>query len=170
MSSFLKNWTKILLTCVPLKKLSKTEALESLRKRFHSKYTINPITECWQWQGTTDSEGYGVIWDTRIQSNKRAHRISKELAGEPIPNSLQTLHQCDNKGCVNPDHLHAGTNRQNIDEAMERGLLRNMSNKRKAYIQSLTDDEFLLWKERFVGKSGRALSNLKTAEKWRNEL
>lgn len=145
------------------------ETLKTLGDRFHQKYKIDNKTNCWNWIGSKDAEGYGVIWDNRVKNNARAHRISMELNGTPIPKHLQTLHQCDNKSCVNPAHLKAGTNQQNQIEARDRGLLGDLTNKRKQYIQSLTDQEFEIWKQKFNGKTGRALSNLKTAEKWRAE-
>ena len=138
-------------------------------ERFKTKYKIDPTTGCWNWQGSKDSEGYGVFWDNTVKNNRRAHRVSMELNGTPIPNHLQTLHQCDNKSCVNPAHLTAGTNQQNVQEAKDRGLLKNMSNKRKAYIKSLSDDEFNTWTTKFEDKTGRALANLTTAMNWRAE-
>ena len=145
------------------------ETLKTLEDRFHKKYTVDIKTGCWNWIGSKDKEGYGVFWDNRIKNNARAHRISMEIHGTPIPKDLQTLHQCDNKSCVNPAHLKAGTNRQNQIEARDRGLLGDLTKKRKKYIQSMTDQQFENWKERFAGKTGKALSNLTTAERWRAE-
>jgi len=35
---------------------------------------------------------------------------------------MQALHHCDNKICVNPDHLYIGTRSQNAKDAFDRGL------------------------------------------------
>jgi hypothetical protein len=139
----------------------------TIANRFNQKYIIDNITGCWEWIGSKDAEGYGVIWDNRIKNNARAHRISMEIFGKPIPKHLQALHQCDNKSCVNPAHIDIGTTQQNTQEAKQRGLLANMSNKRKTYIQSMSDEEFKGWTNKFNGKQGRALANLTTAKKWR---
>jgi len=143
------------------------ETLKTIADRFHTKYTIDPQTDCWNWKGSQDAEGYGVFWDNRVKNNVRAHRLSMELNGTPIPKHLHTLHQCDNKRCVNPAHLTAGTSQQNTQEAKERGLLKGMSQKRRDYIRSLSEEEFKEWCKRFEGKTGRATANLITALKWR---
>jgi len=51
-----------------------------------------------------------------------AHRVSYELANGPIVVGLNVLHKCDTPACVNPDHLEAGTQKKNIQDAHDRGL------------------------------------------------
>jgi len=46
----------------------------------------------------------------------------------PIPPGLWILHKCDNRLCVNPEHLYAGTRRDNSNDVITRGRLRGSKN------------------------------------------
>lgn len=78
--------------------------------------------ECWNWVGCLDGHGYGQIYD-RDQRHRKAHRVSYEFAHGAIPEGLHIDHTCHNRGCVNPDHLQAVTNKANIEN--RRGANRN---------------------------------------------
>lgn len=75
---------------------------------------------CWEWTGAKHWNGYGIIsdWPNPV---KRAHRVAYEVFIGPIPEGLLVRHKCDNKGCVNPDHLEVGDKRDNALDAVERG-------------------------------------------------
>lgn len=67
---------------------------------------------CWDWVGPSGSRGYGQWW-----LNKRyrpAHRVMYERANGPIPLGLVLDHLCRDHSCVNPDHLEAVTQRENV--------------------------------------------------------
>jgi hypothetical protein len=94
---------------------------ESFRKRFWGKVEFIPFHGCWEWVGAHDTDGYG-----RIGLSKKtlyAHRISYELHRGDIPDGLLVCHRCDNRQCINPDHLFLGTNRDNIVDASKKGRL-----------------------------------------------
>lgn len=68
---------------------------------------------CHVWCGTLATNGYGQI-GLRSHHKKFAHRISYELAKGPIPEGLVIDHLCHVRSCVNPDHLEAVTNEENL--------------------------------------------------------
>lgn len=76
---------------------------------------------CWEWQAATH-DGYGMFGMSRVQMIG-AHRASWILHHGFIPKGKHVLHKCDNKPCVNPDHLELGTHRKNMKDAWKRGLV-----------------------------------------------
>ena len=78
-------------------------------------------TGCWEWKGSSSRNGYGQF--KAFGKMVAAHRFSYELHKGPIPEGAHILHACDNKRCVNPDHLRAGTHAENMADAGARGLM-----------------------------------------------
>lgn len=73
-----------------------------------------PEGECWEWQGSKLSGGYGQLHFGG--KGYSAHRASYEVYKGPIPRDLHVLHDpalCNNPPCVNPAHLRLGTSREN---------------------------------------------------------
>ena len=73
----------------------------------------------WQWKAGKSSAGYGLMWIGK--KLEYAHRISYIIHNGKISPGMHVLHSCDDPGCVNPEHLHLGTNEDNIREKVERG-------------------------------------------------
>lgn len=71
--------------------------------------------DCWIFTGVRDRQGYG-----RYRKGK-AHRFAWSLGNGPIPPGKLIRHQCDNPGCVRPDHLLLGTQADNVLDREMRG-------------------------------------------------
>jgi hypothetical protein len=95
---------------------------KDILSRFWAK--VDKSEDCWEWIGQKHSNGYGLL-QCRSRKNRKmikAHRLSYELHNGPIPEGLLVLHKCDNKLCVNPDHLELGNYSKNLKDAYDRGL------------------------------------------------
>jgi len=94
----------------------------SLHERLTEKTEVDAETECWNWIGCLTESGYGQIHC--LGKTHRAHRVSYMVHLGPIPEGAVILHSCDNRRCINPDHLTAGTQSDNMRDALKKGRLK----------------------------------------------
>ncbi len=93
---------------------------------------IEKMECCWLWTGTISLQGYGAFkYDGKRQS---AHRVSYKLFKGEMPSNLIVRHKCDNRGCVNPDHLILGSSSDNYKDAIKRGRVKLPPRFPKGYI------------------------------------
>lgn len=88
-------------------------------KRFFDK--VNKTENCWNWIGGGRGNGYGAIkYNNKVIDT---HRLSWILHYGEIPEKLFICHKCDNRKCVNPEHLFLGTSSDNMKDCSNKGRL-----------------------------------------------
>jgi hypothetical protein len=74
-----------------------------------------PNSGCWIWMGAIDkATGYARMQMWKPKKLARASRISYQNYKGEIPEGMVIDHICRNTSCVNPDHLRAVTQGENI--------------------------------------------------------
>lgn len=92
---------------------------------------------CWLWLGRKHQKGYGMF------GNRKAHHVAYEIEHGPVPKGLWVLHTCDNRWCVNPSHIYAGTATDNNRDTVRRGrhvVSRGEANGRSTIPESVVEE------------------------------
>lgn len=73
------------------------------------RYEVNDVTGCWLWLGYTDKNGYARL------NSENAHRVFYVKHVGPVPAGFDVDHLCKRRNCVNPAHLEAVSEQENLD-------------------------------------------------------
>ena len=92
-----------------------------IEKRFDEKYVVEANSGCWLWTGSVRS---GRDDRPILHINGKpvlAYRYAFERFVGPIPEGRMICHKCNVPTCVNPDHVYAGTAKDNMRDCLNAG-------------------------------------------------
>lgn len=143
-----------------------------LAERFWSKVDKKGPEDCWQWKAAIRPDGYGTF-----RYNKKmvaAHRLSWELTHNCSPGEMHVLHKCDNKKCVNTNHLFLGTRSDNMKDMVSKDRRRIGPQLEKDVVlgikRALKDGISVLKIAPFFGVSKGAVSDIKSGRRHKNVI
>lgn len=107
----------------PSRRYLRCPAHWSVERRLAHYAKRDPISGCHIWQKPPNSNGYGQL---RIkQKTTSAHRLSWAARHGRIPAGMVVCHRCDEKLCINPDHLFLGSQGDNMADLKAKRLHRS---------------------------------------------
>jgi len=89
--------------------------MDLIEERFWSK--ANETEKCWFWNGYVDPLGYGK------HGKEYAHRLAYLYIHGKIPYGLEVHHKCNNRSCINPEHLEAVTHKENLRQRINNSFV-----------------------------------------------
>jgi len=96
--------------------------------------------ECWNVTSHAKSNnGYVPVTFKGLRTG--AHRLSYIFAKGDIPKGTIIRHSCDNKICINPDHLLSGDKQDNTQDMLERNRESDWKD-RKGHKAKLTIEQY----------------------------
>jgi hypothetical protein len=92
--------------------------IDDLPERLKKKVQYDDATQCWNWTGLLNKDGYGQSGYSLGNSKWKsctAYKLAYRLLVGEVPQGLQLDHTCRNRLCINPDHLEPVTGKVNTN-------------------------------------------------------
>lgn len=134
--------------------------------------TVEAANGCWEWVAAKAAQRYAFL--QHEGKNILGHRYVYELTHGSIPDGMVVRHKCDNKCCINPEHLELGTNADNMRDKAERGRATRGETHHKAKLSEvevvsiLTSGYSNVEEAQRHGVSEAVISNIRRRRIWKH--
>lgn len=122
------------------------------------------MQDCIEWQQSCQRSGYGQTWDGKTVVY--AHRVAYEREHGPIPEGMTVHHRCNNRKCVNVEHMEL-LRRDDHSGALGHGKLTREEGEQ---IRALA---LAGWEHQWIadtyGVSNGSVSMIKNGHRWKVE-
>jgi hypothetical protein len=139
--------------------------------RFNKKYIVDEATQCWQWLGCKNENGYGQFRVGNVLM--KAHRFAYEYFIGPLDPELEICHNCSNSSCVNPRHLRQDTRSSNMIDMSYAGTncMQKLSVEQVIEIKKRLQNYYFGLGQELATEYGvdfRTISVIKTGKNWKH--
>lgn len=102
---------------------------EPLTFRILTKIGAENEKGCWEWTGGL-ARGYASVRTNHPRGTARVNRLAYDGANaEPLGDRM-ACHTCDNRKCINPAHLFAGTRIDNMQDCVQKNRIARVGSPR----------------------------------------
>lgn len=123
------------------------------------------MSDCILHQGYIMPNGYGQV--RREGKTWLAHRWAARVAHGPARGRV-VRHKCDNRACINPDHLEYGTQGDNLDDRKRHGHTYRKLNREQVdrILEKRRNGATLVSLATEFGVSAATISNISRGKQW----
>lgn len=125
------------------------EAFKIWIEEYFLQYKTNNEYGCWEWNAGLNTGGYGSLRSPVTRKTMQAHIYSYAVYNNKLDKNfdhvvdLLVLHRCNNRKCINPQHLYEGTYRDNHEDA-RKACTTVITN---SILDNFTLDQIIAWRK-----------------------